>query len=151
MIWTFSWLFDLIIHLPLPPHNPQSRNHHICICWILSHPSLTAQRGNQNQKAWILVYFTRWVLVGYGYGTVSLIWLSAELLQGIVLAPLLFTFYAADFKHNSANDRLQNHSDDSADVGLITNGDNRENRELTPSFVDWCQQKHPLISAGETK
>lgn len=39
-------------------------------------------------------------------------------------------------------------SDNSAILGLITDGDNREYRELTQDFVDWCQQNW---NTGKTK
>ncbi|KAI3374638.1 hypothetical protein L3Q82_021015 [Scortum barcoo] len=48
--------------------------------------------------------------------------------QGTVLAPFLFTLYTADFSHNTPSCHLQKFSDDSAVVGLITDGDDREYR-----------------------
>ena len=71
--------------------------------------------------------------------------------QGTVLAPLLFTVYTADFTHHSANCHLQKFSDDSAIVGLIDNGDEREYRELNQRFVDWCRRNRLQINAGKTK
>ena len=71
--------------------------------------------------------------------------------QGTVLASFLFTFYTADFSYNSPTCHLQKFSDDSAIIGLITDGDDREYRELTHNFVDWCQQNRLQINAGKTK
>ena len=51
--------------------------------------------------------------------------------QGTVLAPFLFTLHTADFSYNTPTCHLQKFSDDSAIVGLITEGDDREYRELT--------------------
>lgn len=71
--------------------------------------------------------------------------------QGTVLAPFLFTLYAADFSYNTATCHLQKFSDDSAIVGLITDGDDREYRGLTQDFVSWCQRNRLQINAGKTK
>ena len=68
--------------------------------------------------------------------------------QGTVLAPFLFTLYTADFRHIPAHCHLQKFSDDSAIVGLITDDDDREYRELIQDFVDWCQWKHLQINSG---
>ncbi|KAI4884870.1 hypothetical protein NFI96_029910, partial [Prochilodus magdalenae] len=71
--------------------------------------------------------------------------------QGTVLAPLVFTLYTADFKYSSANCHLQKFSADSAIVSLISDGDDREYRELTKDFVEWCQRNCLQINAGKTK
>lgn len=71
--------------------------------------------------------------------------------KGTVLAPFLFTLYTAEFRHKSTNCHLQTFSDDSAISGLITNENNREYRELTQDFVDWCLRTHLQINAGKTK
>nr|XP_019946005.1 PREDICTED: connective tissue growth factor-like [Paralichthys olivaceus] len=46
---------------------------------------------------------------------------------------------------------LQKFSDDSAIVGLITDDDDREYRELIKDFVDWCQWNRLQINSGKTK
>ncbi|KAI4884156.1 hypothetical protein NFI96_005461 [Prochilodus magdalenae] len=71
--------------------------------------------------------------------------------QGTVLAPFLFTLYTADFKYSSASCHLQKFSDDSAIMGLISDGEDREYRELTKDFVEWCQKNCLQINAGKTK
>ncbi|KAI4903024.1 hypothetical protein NFI96_010063 [Prochilodus magdalenae] len=71
--------------------------------------------------------------------------------QGTVLAPFFFTLYTADFMYSSPNCHLQKFSDDSAIVGLITNEEDSEYRELIQDFVDWCLQNHLQINAGKTK
>lgn len=53
----------------------------------------------------------------------------------MVLALFLFIFYTADFSHN-ATCHLQKITDDSATVGLISNGDDRAYRELIQNSVD---------------
>ncbi|KAI4887201.1 hypothetical protein NFI96_031265, partial [Prochilodus magdalenae] len=58
---------------------------------------------------------------------------------------------AADFMYSSPNCHLQKFSDDSAIVGLITNEEDSEYRELIQDFVDWCLQNHLQINAGKTK
>ncbi|TWW54269.1 hypothetical protein D4764_0016560 [Takifugu flavidus] len=57
--------------------------------------------------------------------------------QGTVLALFLFTLYNADFSYSSSSCHLQKFSDDSAAVGLITDGDDTEYRGLIQDFVDW--------------
>ncbi|KAI4881116.1 hypothetical protein NFI96_026359, partial [Prochilodus magdalenae] len=52
---------------------------------------------------------------------------------------------------HSPNCHLQKFSDDSAIVGLITNEEDSEYRELIQDFVDWCLQNHLQINAGKTK
>ena len=71
--------------------------------------------------------------------------------QGTVLALFLFTLYTADFMYSSPNCHLQKFSDDSGIIGLITDEDDRECRELTHDFVDWCLRNHVLINAVKTK
>ncbi|KAI4884202.1 hypothetical protein NFI96_027037, partial [Prochilodus magdalenae] len=71
--------------------------------------------------------------------------------QGTVLAPFLLTLYTADFMYSSPNCHLQKFSDDSAIVGLITNEEDSEYRELILDCVDWCLQNHLQINAGKTK
>ncbi|KAI4878441.1 hypothetical protein NFI96_034387, partial [Prochilodus magdalenae] len=71
--------------------------------------------------------------------------------QGTVLAPFLFTLYTADFMYTSLNCHLQKFSDDLAIVGLITNEEDSEYRELIQDFVHWCLQNHLQINAGKTK
>ena len=53
--------------------------------------------------------------------------------------------------YSTATCHLQKFSNDSAIVGLITDDNDREFRELTLDFVDWCQWNHLQINAGKTK
>ncbi|XP_051910268.1 uncharacterized protein LOC127593083 [Hippocampus zosterae] len=71
--------------------------------------------------------------------------------QGTVLAPFLFILYTLDFRHATPNCHLQKFSDDSAIVGLITEGEHREYKGLMKDFVDWCQQNLLQINPRETK
>ncbi|KAI3361240.1 hypothetical protein L3Q82_013435 [Scortum barcoo] len=71
--------------------------------------------------------------------------------QGTVLAPFLFTLYTADFLYNTPSCHLQKFSDDSAVVGLITDGDDREYRGLIQDFADWCLRNNLQINASKTK
>ncbi|TWW53905.1 hypothetical protein D4764_0186440 [Takifugu flavidus] len=48
-------------------------------------------------------------------------------------------------------DKLQKFSDDSAAVGLITDGDDTGYRELIQGFVDWSLRNNLQINAGKTK
>ncbi|TWW55969.1 hypothetical protein D4764_09G0010190 [Takifugu flavidus] len=71
--------------------------------------------------------------------------------QGTVLAPFLFTLYTTDFSHSTSSCHLQKFSDDSAAVGLITDGDDTEYRELIQDFVDWSLWNNLQINARKTK
>ncbi|KAI3361576.1 hypothetical protein L3Q82_013713 [Scortum barcoo] len=55
------------------------------------------------------------------------------------------------FPYNTPSCHLQKFSDDSAVVGLITDGDDREYRGLIQDFVDWCLRNNLQINAGKTK
>ncbi|KAI3356696.1 hypothetical protein L3Q82_003382 [Scortum barcoo] len=59
--------------------------------------------------------------------------------------------HTADFSYNTPSCHLQKFSDDSAVVGLITDGDNREYRGLIQDFADWCLRNNLQINAGKTK
>ncbi|TWW54637.1 hypothetical protein D4764_0220180 [Takifugu flavidus] len=62
---------------------------------------------------------------------------------GTVLAPFLFTLYTVEFTYCSSSCQLQKFSDDSAAVGLITDGDDGEYRGLIEDFVDWSLRNNP--------
>ncbi|XP_041860220.1 uncharacterized protein LOC121651828 [Melanotaenia boesemani] len=63
----------------------------------------------------------------------------------------LYTLYTADFAHNTPSCHLQKYSDDSAVVGLITDGDDREYRGLIQDFVDWSLRNNLQINTSKTK
>ncbi|KAI3371228.1 hypothetical protein L3Q82_023541 [Scortum barcoo] len=64
--------------------------------------------------------------------------------QGTVLAPFLFTLYTADFSYNTPSCcDLQKFSDDSAVVGLITDGDDREYRGLIQGLCGLVPAEQP--------
>ncbi|TWW71207.1 RNA-directed DNA polymerase from mobile element jockey [Takifugu flavidus] len=101
---------------------------------------------------WILDYLTQRPQFVRVKGSES-DWLfcSAGVPQGTVLAPFLFTLYIADFSHSTSSCHLQKFSDDSAAVGLITDGNDTEYRELIQDFVDWSLRNNLQINAGKTK
>ncbi|KAI3371817.1 hypothetical protein L3Q82_024367, partial [Scortum barcoo] len=69
-----------------------------------------------------------------------------------VLAPFLFTLYTCRlFIQCTPSCHLHKFSDDSAVVGLITDGDDREYRGLIQDFADWCLRNNLQINAGKTK
>ncbi|KAI4877848.1 hypothetical protein NFI96_007782 [Prochilodus magdalenae] len=55
--------------------------------------------------------------------------------QWTVLSPVLFTLYTSDFKYNSELCHMQKFSDDTAVVGCVRNGQEREYRSLVQDFV----------------
>ena len=71
--------------------------------------------------------------------------------QGTVLSPFLFTIYTNDFQHRSESCHLQKFSDDSAIVGCIKDGDEREYRALVEDFVSWCGKNHLQLNVTKTK
>ncbi|KAI3373864.1 hypothetical protein L3Q82_021975 [Scortum barcoo] len=103
---------------------------------------------------WILDYLThrpQFVRV-QGFESDRLFSAAPVLRRGTVLAPFLFTLYTADFSYNNTPScHLQKFSDDSAVVGLITDGDDREYRGLIQDFADWCLRNNLQINAGKTK
>lgn len=102
-------------------------------------------------QAWILDYLTNQPLyVRIRDYESDMVFCSTGAPQGTVLAPFLFTLYTKDFTQDSTNCHLQKFSDDSAII-IITDGDDKEYRELTQAFVDWCQWNHLQIDAGKTK
>jgi len=71
--------------------------------------------------------------------------------QGTVLSPFLFTLYTTDFQFNSESCHLQKYSDDSAVVGCIRGGDDREYRALVDNFVEWTEQNHLRLNVSKTR
>lgn len=68
-----------------------------------------------------------------------------------VLALFLFTIYTAYFTHYSTNSFMQKFFDGSGIVGPITDGNDREYRELTQDQVDWNQKNYLWINTGKNK
>ncbi|TWW57110.1 hypothetical protein D4764_08G0010970 [Takifugu flavidus] len=105
-----------------------------------------------NTTQWVLDYLTRRPQFVRVKGSESdRLLCSTGVPQGTVLAPLLFTLYTADFSHSTSSCHLQKFSDNSAAVGLITDGDDTEYRELIQDFVDWSLRNNLQINAGKTK
>ncbi|KAI4891324.1 hypothetical protein NFI96_000961 [Prochilodus magdalenae] len=71
--------------------------------------------------------------------------------QGTVLSPVLFTLYTSDFKYNSELCHMQKFSDDTAIVGCVCNGQEREYRSLVEDFVEWCTTNHLKLNITKTK
>ena len=71
--------------------------------------------------------------------------------QGTVLSPFLFTLYTSDFSFCNDACHLQKFSDDSAVVGLITNGNEKEYRDRVDDFVEWCENNFLLLNVSKTK
>ena len=71
--------------------------------------------------------------------------------QGTVLSPFLFTLYTSDFSYNSGSCHLQKFSDDTAIVGCVSQGDEREYRTVISDFVDWCDRNHLQLNTSKTK
>lgn len=61
---------------------------------------------------------------------------SRRALKGTVLASFFFIPYTADVRNKSADCHLLKFSEDSAIVYLVTDGGDRESREVTQGFVE---------------
>ncbi|KAI3372144.1 hypothetical protein L3Q82_007002 [Scortum barcoo] len=126
---------------------------------IQHHPAQAA--GDKLQLAGVDHHLTTWILDYLthrpqfvrvqGFESDRLLCSTGAAPQGTVLAPFLFTLYTADFSYNTPSCHLQKFSDDSAVVGLITDGDDREYRGLIQDFADWCLRNNLQINAGKTK
>ncbi|KAJ0001685.1 hypothetical protein NQD34_001481 [Periophthalmus magnuspinnatus] len=71
--------------------------------------------------------------------------------QGTVLSPFLFTLYTTDFSYCSETCHLQKFSDDSAVVGCISGGDEREYRTVVDNFVTWSEKNYLQLNVTKTK
>ncbi|TWW54569.1 RNA-directed DNA polymerase from mobile element jockey [Takifugu flavidus] len=125
---------------------------------IQHHPAQAA--GGQLEVAGVDHHLTTWILdyltqrpqfVRVKGSESDRLLCSTGVPQGTVLAPFLFTLYTADFSYSTSSCHLQKFSDDSAAVGLITDGDDTEYRELIQGFVDWSLRNNLQINAGKTK
>ena len=56
--------------------------------------------------------------------------------RGTVLSPFLFTLYTLDIRNNTDNCHIQKYSDDITIVGCVSEGNEKEYRELITDFVD---------------
>ena len=71
--------------------------------------------------------------------------------QGTVLSPFLFTLFTSDFNYCTESCHLQKFSDDSAIVGCIEKGDDREYRTVVDNFVTWSELNHLQLNVTKTK
>ncbi|TWW62754.1 hypothetical protein D4764_04G0014010 [Takifugu flavidus] len=116
--------------------------------------------GNKLQVAGVDHHLTTWILnlltqrpqfVRVKGSESHRLFCSTSVPQRTVLAPFLFTLHTADFSYGSSSCHLHKYSDDSAAVGLITDGDDMEYRELIQDFVNRSLQKNLWINANKTK
>ncbi|KAI3368907.1 hypothetical protein L3Q82_025428 [Scortum barcoo] len=165
------WKTSCIVPVPKTPH-PKELNSYRPVA-LTSHLMKTLERlvlgpsapaaqaaGDKLQLAGVDHHLTTWILDYLthrpqfvrvqGFESDRLL-CSTGAPQGTVLAPFLFTLYTADFSYNTPSCHLQKFSDDSAVVGLITDGDDREYRGLIQDFADWCLRNNLQINAGKTK
>ena len=68
--------------------------------------------------------------------------------QGTVRSPFLFSLYTSDFRYNSDHCHIQKFSDDMDIIGCISNGNNKEYREVISDFVGWCETNALQINAS---
>ena len=85
-----------------------------------------------------------------GWGDVFVV-CSVGAPQGTVLAPFLFTLYTLDFRYNSESCHIQKYSDDTAVVGCVRGGQEKEYRDLVESFYGWTKNNCLLLNTTKTK
>ncbi|KAL2099341.1 hypothetical protein ACEWY4_005821 [Coilia grayii] len=101
---------------------------------------------------WITEYLTEWPqFVRLGDLTSEAVVSSIGAPQGTVLSPVLFTLYTTDFSYNSETCHMQKFSDNTAIVGCIRDGQEREYRCLVEDFVGWCQTNQLQLNTTKTK
>jgi len=71
--------------------------------------------------------------------------------QGTVLAPFLFTLYTSDLRYNSESCHIQKYSDDTAVVGCVRGGQEKEYKDLVESFNGWTKNNFLLLNTTKTK
>lgn len=69
--------------------------------------------------------------------------------QGTVLSVLL-TLYTSDFQYNSESCHMQKFPDDTAIVGCIRSG-HEKNRNLIKDFVERCDSNHLRLNTSKTE
>ena len=62
--------------------------------------------------------------------------------QGCVLSPLLYSLFTHDCVVMHVSNSAIKFADDTTIVGLITNNDQKANREEVRAPVEWCQDNN---------
>ena len=76
---------------------------------------------------------------------------SIRALQGTVLSHFLLSLYNSDFRYNSDHCHIQKFSDDTAIIGCVSDGNDKEDREVICDFVGWCKTNTLQINASNKK
>lgn len=63
--------------------------------------------------------------------------------QETILSPFTSTDYTPDFCFSSGKKNLQKLSDESSNVGCITEDKEDEDRDIIRNFMRWCDRNHP--------
>lgn len=69
-----------------------------------------------------------------------------EVLQGKVFSLFLFTIYTGGFWHNTDYCHLQKFSNDLANIGYVSEGNDLEYRQIIQNFMGWCEINHLRIN-----
>ncbi|KAK0146371.1 hypothetical protein N1851_014319 [Merluccius polli] len=101
---------------------------------------------------WVLDFLTcRPQSVRINKSTSSTIILNTGSPQGCVLSPLLFTLMTSDCRAHYKNNLVVKFADDTAVVGLITQGDELEYMWEVEDLTQWCGDNNLTLNIQKTK
>ncbi|KAK3572744.1 hypothetical protein QTP86_007050 [Hemibagrus guttatus] len=110
-------------------------------------------KGAPGSKQYLVHWIVEAITQTYeSYGVASPLGIRANTTRGNGPGPVpLHCLHCRLDMFSSASCHLQKFSDDSANVGLVTDDSDREYRDLIQDFVDWCQWNCLQINAVKTK
>ena len=71
--------------------------------------------------------------------------------QGTCLSPFLFTLYTADCRNTHDECQTDKFADDIAQIGQITDDDDRHYFQAFTDFVQWCDDNFLELNVANTK
>ncbi|KAK3553548.1 hypothetical protein QTP70_004570 [Hemibagrus guttatus] len=110
-------------------------------------------KGAPGSKQYLVHWIVEPITQTYeSYGVASPLGIRANTTRGNGPGPVpLHCLHCRLDMFSSASCHLQKFSDNSANVGLVTDDSDREYRDLIQDFVDWCQWNCLQINAVKTK
>ena len=83
--------------------------------------------------------------------TSDLVYTNADGPEGTYLSPLLFTLYTADCWNTHDKCQTDKSADDTAQIGQITDDDDRHYLQAITDFVQWCDNIFLELHVGKIK